>query len=100
LSIQGRSAVLARCEDAIPKRFVGAAVAFDWARRMKGMGIQAENLQINWLELMRFKRSLAKAGIEGFHGRARFIGPSAVQVGNEALEARYFVVAVGQNLRI
>lgn len=79
---------------------------------MKGMGIQAENLQINWLELMRFKRSftasvskrteaaLAKAGIEGFHDRAPFIGPSAVQVGNEALEARYFVVAVGQNLRI
>jgi glutathione reductase (NADPH) len=57
---------------------------------------------------MRFKQSftapvpkrtgeaLAKAGIAGFHGHARFIGPSAVQVGNEVLEARYFVVAVGQ----
>jgi glutathione reductase (NADPH) len=99
-----------------PKKIlVGAAEAFDWARRMEGMGIQAEKLQINWQELMRFKRSftaqvpkrteevLAKAGTAGFHGRAHFIGPSAVQVGNEVLEARYFVVAVGQkpaNLRI
>jgi glutathione reductase (NADPH) len=92
-----------------PKKIlVGAAEAFDWARRMEGMGIQAENLQINWQELMRFKRSftapvpkrteeaLAKAGTSGFHGHARFINPSAVQVGNEILEARYFVVAVGQ----
>jgi glutathione reductase (NADPH) len=92
-----------------PKKIlVGAAEAFDWAGRMEDMGIQAEKLQINWQELMRFKRSftdpvpkrteeaLAKAGTAGFHGRARFIGPSAVQVGNEVLEARYFVVAVGQ----
>jgi glutathione reductase (NADPH) len=92
-----------------PKKIlVGAAEAFDWARRMEGMGIQVEKLQINWRELMRFKRSftapvpkrteeaLAKAGIAGFHGHARFISPSAVQVGNEVLEARHFVVAVGQ----
>jgi glutathione reductase (NADPH) len=92
-----------------PKKIlVSAAEAFDWARRMEGTGIQAEGLQINWQELMRFKRSftapvpkrtedaLAKAGIAGFHGRARFIGPSAVEAGNEVLEARYFVVAAGQ----
>jgi glutathione reductase (NADPH) len=92
-----------------PKKIlVGAAEAFDWARRMEGVGIQAESLQINWQELMRFKRSftapvpkrtelaLAKAGTSGFHGHARFISPSAVQVDSEVLEARYFVVAVGQ----
>jgi glutathione reductase (NADPH) len=69
-----------------PKKIlVGATEAFDWARRMEGMGIQVERLQINWQELMRFKRSftapapkrteeaLAKAGIAGFHGHARFI---------------------------
>src|ERR1700733_2166101 len=102
----GGTCALRGCD---PKKvLVGAAEAFDWARRMKGKGIQGENLQINWQELIRFKRSftasvskrteaaLAKAGIEGFHGRARFIGPSAVQVGKEVLEARYFVVAVGQ----
>jgi glutathione reductase (NADPH) len=30
------------------KNLVGAAEAFDWARRMGGMGLQAEKLQINW----------------------------------------------------
>jgi glutathione reductase (NADPH) len=75
---------------------------------MKGQGIQAEKLQIDWHELMRFKRSftgpipkkteeaLAKSGIAAFHGRARFVGPSAIQVGDEVLEAHYVVVGVGQ----
>jgi glutathione reductase (NADPH) len=75
---------------------------------MKGKGIQAEKLQIDWQELMRFKRSFtepvpknreeefAKVGIAAFHGRARFIGRSTVQVGGEVLEARYVVVAAGR----
>jgi glutathione reductase (NADPH) len=57
---------------------------------------------------MRFKRSFtepvpknleeefANAGIAAFHGRAHFVGPSTVQVGDEILEARYVVVAAGQ----
>jgi glutathione reductase (NADPH) len=60
---------------------------------MKGKGIQAAKLQIDWPELMRFKRSftepvpkrredeIAKAGIAAFHGRARFTGPTTVRVG-------------------
>jgi glutathione reductase (NADPH) len=86
---------------------VGAAEAVDWIRRMKGKGIQAERLRIDWPELMRFKRSFtepvpkrredgfAKAGIAAFHGRARFVGPTTVQVGQETLEGRYVVIAVG-----
>jgi hypothetical protein len=62
---------------------------------MKGRGIQAAELQIDWPELMRFKRSFtepvtkrreddfAKAGIAAFHGRARFAGPTTVQIGEE-----------------
>jgi glutathione reductase (NADPH) len=59
-----------------PKKvLVGAAEVIDWARRMKGNGVRAEELRIDWQELMRFKRSftepvpkrreegLAKAGI-------------------------------------
>ena len=58
---------------------------------MKGKGIHAAELQIDWPELMRFKRSFtepvtkrreddfAKAGIAAFHGRARFAGPTTVQ---------------------
>src|SRR5229473_3395297 len=102
----GGTCALRGCD---PKKvLVGAAEVVDWARRMKGKGIQAEKLQIDWQELMRFKRSFtepvpkhreegfAKAGIAAFHGRARFVGPSTVQVGDEALEGRYVVIASGQ----
>ena len=102
----GGTCALRGCD---PKKvLVGAADALDWIRRMKGTGIQAEKLQIDWQELMRFKRSFtepvpknreeefAKVGIAAFHGRAHFVGPSTVQVGDEILEARYVVVAAGQ----
>ena len=74
---------------------------------MKGRGIQAAELQIDWPELMRFKRSFtepvtkrreadfAKAGIAAFHGPARFAGPTTVQVGEETLQGRYAAIAAG-----
>ncbi len=102
----GGTCALRGCD---PKKvLVGAAEAVDWVRRMKGKGIQAERLQIDWRELMRFKRSFtepvpknreegfAKAGIAAFHGRARFVGPSSVQVNDDVLEGRYVVIAAGQ----
>lgn len=102
----GGTCALRGCD---PKKvLVGAAEAVDWARRMKGKGIQAEKLEIDWQELMRFKRSFtepvpknreegfAKAGIMAFHGRARFVGPSSVQVNDDVLEGRYVVIATGQ----
>ncbi len=102
----GGTCALRGCD---PKKvLVGAAEVMDWARRMKGKGIRAEQLLIDWQELMRFKRSftepvpkrreegLAKAGIAAFHGRARFVGPSTVRVGDETLEGRYVVIATGQ----
>src|SRR5262249_10638328 len=102
----GGTCALRGCD---PKKvLVGAAQAVDWARRMKGNGIRSEQLRIDWSELMRFKRTFtgpvprnreaafAKAGIATFHGRARFVGPSSVQVGDEVLEGRYVVIAAGQ----
>jgi glutathione reductase (NADPH) len=102
----GGTCALRGCD---PKKvLVGAAEAVDWTRRMKGRGIQAAELQIDWPELMRFKRSFtepvtkrreddfAKAGIAAFHGRARFAGPTTVQVGEETLEGRYVVIAAGE----
>ncbi|MHB8412074.1 MAG: dihydrolipoyl dehydrogenase family protein [Candidatus Acidiferrales bacterium] len=102
----GGTCALRGCD---PKKvLVGAAEAVDWARRMKGNGIQAEKLQIDWQELMRFKRSFtepvpknreeefAKAGIVAFHGRVRFVGPSSIQVNDDVLEGRYVVIAAGQ----
>src|ERR1700732_4731136 len=102
----GGTCALRGCD---PKKvLVGAAEAVDWTRRMKGRGIEAAKLRIDWPELMRFKRSFtepvpkrreegfAKAGIAAFHGRARFVGPTTVQVGEETLEARYVVIAAGE----
>src|SRR6202171_899142 len=102
----GGTCALRGCD---PKKvLVGAAEAVDWTRGMKEKGIQAAKLQIDWLELMRFKRSFtepvpkrreegfAKAGIAAFHGRARFAGPTTVQVGEETLERRYVVIAAGE----
>ena len=48
----GGTCALRGCD---PKKvLVGAAEIVDWARRMKGNGIRAEQLQIDWPELMRF----------------------------------------------
>src|SRR6202453_3868534 len=92
-----------------PKKvLVGAAEVLDWGRRMQGKGIKAAKLQIDWPELVRFKRSFtepvpkrredefANAGIEAFHGRARFAGPTTIEVAEEKLEGRQVVIAAGQ----
>jgi glutathione reductase (NADPH) len=102
----GGTCALRGCD---PKKvLVGAAEVIDWARRMNGKGVRAEHLRIDWPELMRFKRSFtepvpkrreegfAKAGIAAFHGRARFVRPNAVQVGDDVLEGRYVVIVTGQ----
>lgn len=102
----GGTCALRGCD---PKKvLVGAAEVTDWARRMQGKGIEPGQLHIDWHDLMRFKRSFtepvpkhreegfAKAGIVAFHGRARFVGPSTIQVDDAVLEGRYIVVAAGQ----
>jgi len=74
---------------------------------MHGYGVRADQVRIDWSELMRFKRtftepvpketeaSMAKAGIATFHGGARFVGRTAVQVGDDVLEGRHVAVAAG-----
>src|SRR5260370_33422030 len=99
----GGTCALRGCD---PKKvLVGAAEAEDWVRRMKGKGIRAEELQIDWQELMRFKRAfteavpknreggVAKAGIAAVHGRGRFAGLTSDQRNGDALERRYVVLA-------
>src|SRR5439155_20123542 len=101
----GGTCALRGCD---PKKvLVGAADVVDWARRMRGRGVDGDAVRIRWPELMRFKRSftdpvpasrersLTAAGIAPFHGRARFVGPAAVQVGADVLEARRVVIASG-----
>ncbi len=101
----GGTCALRGCD---PKKvLVGAAELSDWIARMHGRGVRANDARIDWAELMRFKRtftdpvpksreqSFAKIGIAAFHGRARFVERTAVQVGNDILEGRYVVVATG-----
>jgi glutathione reductase (NADPH) len=101
----GGTCALRGCD---PKKvLVGAADVMDWLRRMEGKGIRNKQARIEWAELMKFKRSftdpvpqsreasLAKAGIAAFHGRAHFLAPNAVQVGEDVLEARHVVIATG-----
>jgi glutathione reductase (NADPH) len=101
----GGTCALRGCD---PKKvLVGAAEVIDWNHRMKGKGIRAEKATMAWTELMGFKRSFtqpvperreasfSKAGIAAFHGRARFVGPTAVQVGNDVLDGRHVVIATG-----
>ncbi|MBI4400305.1 MAG: NAD(P)/FAD-dependent oxidoreductase [Nitrospirae bacterium] len=101
----GGTCALRGCD---PKKvLVGAAEVIDWTRRMAGKGIRTESLKLDWPDLMRFKRSFtqpvprqreerfSKAGIAAYHGRAHFVGPRAVQVDKDVLEARYVLVATG-----
>jgi glutathione reductase (NADPH) len=89
------------------KMLVSAAEVIDATARMAGKGVRTHNAAIDWQELMRFKRSetepapqffaqnFARAGIEAFHGRACFVGPTTVAVGHDLLEGTYVLVATG-----
>jgi glutathione reductase (NADPH) len=101
----GGTCALRGCD---PKKvLVGATEALDWARRMAGKGIETNEAKINWPELMQFKRTFtdpvpesnekwfAEAGIEMYHGDARFLGPTQLQLGDDVLEGKYVHIATG-----
>lgn len=101
----GGTCALRGCD---PKKvLVGAVELEDWARRMNARGVVADALRIDWPNLMRFKSSFTepvpknreqgfgKQGIATFHGTARFLDKSRIQVGDDTLESRHFVIASG-----
>ncbi|MCV4600759.1 hypothetical protein OFC63_32550, partial [Escherichia coli] len=78
-----------------PKKvLVGAAELIDWNHRMRGKGVSAKSLGIDWPELMQFKKTFTdpvpdnrekafiKAGIAVFHGRAHFLDKTTVKIGD------------------
>lgn len=89
------------------KMLVSAGEALDAVQRMTGKGVRAREVGIDWAALMRFKRTdtdpapaffehnFVQAGMEAFHGRARFVGPTAVAVGEAVLHGKQVVVATG-----
>ncbi|BBP03878.1 hypothetical protein TPL01_04310 [Sulfuriferula plumbiphila] len=101
----GGTCALRGCD---PKKvLVGVADLLDWSRRMADKRTVKGDLEIDWPELMRFKRSFTdpvpkhkeqsfeQAGIKRFHGKAKFIDRTAVEVQGERLEARYFLIGTG-----
>ncbi len=101
----GGTCALRGCD---PKKvLVGVADVVDWARRMQGRGVAAEQLRLDWPALMRFKRTFTdpvpedrekgfqEAGMATYHGVARFLDPTTVQVGDHTLSGRHIVIAAG-----
>ncbi len=101
----GGTCALRGCD---PKKvLVAAAEAVDQVNRLRGKGVRADALRVEWSELMRFKRAMietvpeerengfVRAGIEPFHGRAHFMGPNVVSVGDRVLEGRRLLIAAG-----
>lgn len=89
------------------KMLVSAEEAIDLAHRMAGNGLTFDNLRIDWPALIRFKRSFtdpipekneqrfAAAGIDTFHGTARFVDQTTLQVGEQTLVGRHILIAAG-----
>ena len=89
------------------KMLVSAAEVLDATTRMAGKGVRTDHIAIDWEELMRFKRAeigpapaffahnFVQAGIAGFHGRARFVGPTTLAVGNARLDGTHVLIEAG-----
>lgn len=89
------------------KVLVGAAELLDFSRRLNLTQSVTGTLAIDWPKLINFKRSFTdpvpkqkeqsfeKAGIQGFHGRAKFVDARSIEVAGQRLDARFIVVAAG-----
>jgi glutathione reductase (NADPH) len=100
----GGTCALRGCD---PKKVLaGVAHAANQARRMSGKGV-AGDVRIDWPKLLAFKRrftdpvpeqrkqSLAGQGIDTWQSKAKFVGPTTLDVDGERLEARRMLIATG-----
>jgi glutathione reductase (NADPH) len=91
-----------------PKKvLVGVSELVDGTRRMMGNGISAPVPTLVWPDMIRFKHgfvdgvpasneeSFTAAGIRAIQGRAQFVGPTSLRVGDETLVGRHVVIATG-----
>ncbi len=89
------------------KMLVGVTEVIDWSDRMRGNGLQGDEMAIDWAEMIAFKRTftdvvperleqgLEKMGVVAVHGTARFTEAGVVQVGDRELHSKYFHIATG-----
>lgn len=95
----------------VPKKILaGAAGAVARVRDLQGNGVSGD-VSIGWPALVASVQSLTGpipqrkengfrgAGIDTYHGFARFAGPDRVAVGDDTLTARYIVIATGAHPR-
>ena len=95
----------------VPKKILaGAAGAVARIRDLQGRGV-AGDASIDWPALVASVRSFTgpipqrkedgfrDAGIDTYHGFARFVGPDRVTVGDDTLMGRYIVIATGAHPR-
>jgi len=100
----GGTCALRGCD---PKKvMVGGARAVDLAGRMQDKGVTGDT-GIDWRDLISFKRTFtdpvprkqeqwyAEKGIDTWHGTARFVGPTSLEVNGKRLEARHVLIAAG-----
>jgi glutathione reductase (NADPH) len=85
---------------------VGAAELVDGVHRLSDKGVDGK-VEISWTDLIRFKRTFtdpvpesrektfSEAGITTFHGHARFVGPTVLEIGDERIDAGHVLVASG-----
>lgn len=104
----GGTCALRGCD---PKKvLVGGAEVVNRARRMEGNGVTG-GVGVDWPRLIAFKRTFTdpvpeertrrfeEAGIAPFRGSARFVGPTAVRVGDDTLAGEWIVIATGAKPR-
>ena len=104
----GGTCVLRNCD---PKKvLIRAAVAVAYPHQLVGFGIAAP-ATIYWPALMRFKHSftdrvsdgreasLQKTGVATYNGPARFLDANTVQIGDQQMQAKQFILATGAQPR-
>ena len=95
-----------------PKKvFVHAAEVVAAAKRSDGKLCDAGDIAINWKDLQAFKQTFVqdipensrekfdKKGITTYLASPRFISPTQIQIGDEAVEAKHIVIATGAKPR-
>lgn len=101
----GGTCALRGCD---PKKALwSVADAFATAQRLQSAGIETPGMHLDWTKMMAFKRTFTdpvpekreaqfkELSIDRFHGTARFASPNTIAIGEERLEARHILIAVG-----
>jgi len=92
----------------MPKKvLVGAAEVADTNRRFADLGIVTKSAELDWGQLIKFKRTftnsvsdetkepLQKAGVELYEGSPKFVNENTIEVNGKQLTAEHFHIAVG-----